>query len=154
MNRFLKTNTPWLSLLGLAVIIVILAFIFRPKSPDYQISASETIKLMNDQSVQVEVKDIAGKQLIIEIKSVNSKQLDLSLRNTSLLREKEQDIKTLITKGVERGKVDVSIFFDNPKNGHKPIKRINTKLLISIELNIIKNRLFLRIQFELTININ
>ena len=64
MNRFLKTNSPWLSLLGLAVVIVILAFIFRPKSPDYQISAAETLKLMNDQSMQVAIKDIAGKQLI------------------------------------------------------------------------------------------
>jgi|GEM_PF-929911 len=64
MNRFLKTNSLWLSLLGLAVVIVILAFIFRPKSPDFQISANEALKLMNDQSVQVEVKDIAGKQLI------------------------------------------------------------------------------------------
>ena len=64
MDRFLKTNSLWLSLLGLAVVIVILAFIFRPKSPDFQISANEALKLMNDQSVQVEVKDIAGKQLI------------------------------------------------------------------------------------------
>jgi len=64
MNRFLKTNSLWLSLLGLAVVIVIVAFIFRPKSPDFQISAGEALKLMNDQSVQVEVKDIAGKQLI------------------------------------------------------------------------------------------
>ncbi len=64
MNRFLKTNLPWLSLLGLALVIVLLAFIFRPKSPDYQISAGETLKLMNDQSMQIAVKDIAGKQLI------------------------------------------------------------------------------------------
>ncbi len=64
MNRFLKTNSPWLSLLGLAVVIVILAFIFRPKSPDFQISASEALTLMKDQSVQVEIKDIVGKQLI------------------------------------------------------------------------------------------
>jgi len=64
MNRFLKTNSLWLSLLGLAVVIVILAFIFRPKSPDFQICTSEALKLMNDQSVQVEVEDIAGKQLI------------------------------------------------------------------------------------------
>jgi 3-mercaptopyruvate sulfurtransferase SseA len=70
MNRFLKTNFPWLSLLGLAFIIVILAFIFRPKSPDYQISATETLKLMNDQSMQVAVKDIAGK-LLIDIRSAD-----------------------------------------------------------------------------------
>jgi len=64
MNRFLKTNSLWLGLLGLAIIIVIMTFIFRPKSPDFQIGASEALKLMNDQSVLVEVKDIAGKQLI------------------------------------------------------------------------------------------
>lgn len=64
MKQFLKTNSRWLSLLGLAVAIVIFTFIFRPKSPDYQISANEALKLMNDQSVQVEVKNIAGKQLI------------------------------------------------------------------------------------------
>ncbi len=64
MNRFLKTNSLWLSLLGLAVIIVVLAFIFRPKSFEYQISTEKALKLMNDQSMQVDVKDIAGKQLI------------------------------------------------------------------------------------------
>jgi len=64
MNRFLKTNLPWLSLLGLALVIILLAFIFRPKSPHYQISAAETLKLMNDQSMQIAIKDIAGKQLI------------------------------------------------------------------------------------------
>jgi len=64
MNSFLKKNSLWLSLLGLAVIIVVLAFIFRPKSIEYQLSSDETLKLMNDQSMQVAVKDIAGKQLI------------------------------------------------------------------------------------------
>lgn len=64
MNRFIKTNSPWLSLLGLAVVIVLLAFIFRPKSPHYQITANETIRLMNERSVEVDIKGIAGKQLI------------------------------------------------------------------------------------------
>lgn len=64
MNRFIKTNSPWLSLLGLAVAIVILVFIFRPKSPHYQISAGESLKLMNNPSTEVAIKDIAGKQLI------------------------------------------------------------------------------------------
>ncbi len=64
MNRFIKTNSPWLSLLGLAVVIVVLAFVFRPKPPHYQLNAKETILLMNDRSIEVEIKDIAGKQLI------------------------------------------------------------------------------------------
>jgi len=64
MNRFIESNKPWLSLLGLAVIIVFLAFIFRPKSMEYQLSADQALKLMNNQSTQVAVKDIGGKQLI------------------------------------------------------------------------------------------
>lgn len=64
MNRFIKTNSLWLSLLGLAVVIVVLAFVFRPKSPHYLLNANETIKVMNDRSIEVEIKDITGKQLI------------------------------------------------------------------------------------------
>jgi len=64
MNSFIKSNKPWLSLLGLAVIIVFLAFLFRPKSLEYQLGADKALRLMNDQSMQVAVKDIGGKQLI------------------------------------------------------------------------------------------
>ena len=68
MNSFLKNNTTWLGLLSLALLIIILAFIFRPEPPEYQISANQTLKLINDPSLQVAVKDIAGKQ-IIDIRS-------------------------------------------------------------------------------------
>lgn len=68
MNTFIKSNKIWLSLLGLAVIIVLLAFIFRPEVIHYQISANESVKLVNDQSIQVNIKDIAGKQ-VIDIRS-------------------------------------------------------------------------------------
>ena len=64
MNPFIKSNKPWLSLLGLAVIVVFLAFLFRPKSPEYQIGADQTAKLMNDPQMQVAFSDLAGKQLI------------------------------------------------------------------------------------------
>lgn len=64
MNRFIESNKPWLSLLGLAVIIVFLAFLFRPKSMEYQLGADKVLRLMNDQSMLVAVKDIGGKQLI------------------------------------------------------------------------------------------
>lgn len=64
MNRFIKTNSPWLSLLGLAVLIVVLAFIFRPKLPHYKLNDEETIRLMNDPSVEVDSKDMTKSQLI------------------------------------------------------------------------------------------
>ena len=68
MNRFLKKNKLWLSFLVLGVVLVLLAFIFRPESIHYQISANESVKLVNDQSIQMDIKDIAGKQ-IIDIRS-------------------------------------------------------------------------------------
>lgn len=64
MNRFIKSNKPWLSLLGLAVIIVILAFILRPKSIEFNTSADQTVKLMNEPQNQVALTELAGRQLI------------------------------------------------------------------------------------------
>ena len=47
---------------------------------------------------------------IVEIRSLNSKQLDLSLKASPLFREREADIRALLQKPLERGKVDVSIY--------------------------------------------
>lgn len=64
MNRFLKSNSPWLGLLALALLVIVLAFIFRPNPPDYRISADQSLKLMNDPSLAVSVKETGGKQLV------------------------------------------------------------------------------------------
>ncbi len=64
MNRFIKSNKLWLSLLGLAVIIVFLAFLFRPKAPEYQTGTDQAVKMMIDPKNQVAISDLAGKQLI------------------------------------------------------------------------------------------
>lgn len=64
MNPFIKSNKLWLSLLGLAVIIVFLAFLFKPKTLDFKISADQAVKLMSDSQMQVSIPSLAGKQLI------------------------------------------------------------------------------------------
>ena len=64
MNHFVKTNSLWLSLLGLAVVIVVLTFLFRPLSAHYRTNAKESIMLMNDRTTEIELKDLTGKQLI------------------------------------------------------------------------------------------
>jgi rhodanese-related sulfurtransferase len=64
MNPFIKTNKLWLGLLGLSVIIVFLAFLFRPKSPEYQTEINQAVKMMIDPQNQVGLSDLAGKQLI------------------------------------------------------------------------------------------
>lgn len=64
MNRFLKTDLRWLGVPGLALLIVLLAYIFRPVSPGYKIEAHEIPALMMNQSKHIDMKDLAGKQLI------------------------------------------------------------------------------------------
>jgi len=64
MNQFIKSNKLWLSLLGLAVVIVFLGFLFRPKTFDFKVNADEAVKLMNEPQMTVSINDIAGKQLI------------------------------------------------------------------------------------------
>ncbi len=50
-----------------------------------------------------------GKRFTAEIKSLNSKQMDLSIRIPQQYREFELPIRTIISKKLERGKVDVLI---------------------------------------------
>lgn len=52
------------------------------------------------------------KKISVEIKSLNSKTLDLSTRIAPLYREKEMEIRQLIAKKLERGKVDFSIWIE------------------------------------------
>lgn len=68
MNRFLKDNILWLSLLGLALLVVVASYIFRPKYPNYQTDIYQSLNLIHNQSKQISVKEISGKQ-IIDIRS-------------------------------------------------------------------------------------
>ncbi len=52
------------------------------------------------------------KKINVEVKSLNSKQLDLSTRIAPLYREKEMEIRQMVAKSVERGKVDFSIWVE------------------------------------------
>ena len=52
---------------------------------------------------------VNGKTFTAEIRSLNSKQLDLGLRLPVAYRELENDIRSLVSKRVVRGKVDLNI---------------------------------------------
>ncbi len=54
----------------------------------------------------------ADKKIIAEIKSLNSKQLDASTRVAGVYREKDIEIRNLISKRLERGKVDFALYYD------------------------------------------
>lgn len=56
--------------------------------------------------------ECGNKKIVVEIKSLNSKQLDINARIPNLYREKEMDIRALVKDKLERGKVDLTIYFD------------------------------------------
>ena len=47
---------------------------------------------------------------IVELRAVNSKQLDLTLKLYPQFKDKEADIRAMLTQPLERGKVDVAIY--------------------------------------------
>ena len=58
------------------------------------------------------IAETAQKKITIEIKSLNSKQLDLNTKMPWLYKEKELEIRNLISQRLERGKIDFSIYCD------------------------------------------
>lgn len=68
-----------------------------------------------------------GKKINVEVKSLNSKALDLSTRIAPLYREKEMEIRQIITAKLLRGKVDFAIWID--KDASVDAAPINTALV-------------------------
>ena len=60
--------------------------------------------------------DCGTKKVIVEVKSLNSKQLDINLRTPSIFKEKDIEIRNMIKNVLERGKVDMYIYFDNAED--------------------------------------
>ncbi|HRG37371.1 MAG TPA: YicC family protein [Bacteroidia bacterium] len=58
------------------------------------------------------IAEVAGKKVNVEIRSLNSKQLDLNFRIPYIYKEKELELRSEVSKQVERGKVDVSIYLE------------------------------------------
>lgn len=53
-----------------------------------------------------------GKKIHVEVKSLNSKSMDLSTRIAPLYREKEMELRQLLSKSLERGKVDFTLWVE------------------------------------------
>jgi len=63
-----------------------------------------------------------GKNITVEVKSLNSKQLDLNVKTPMIYRDREYDIRNLLTSKLTRGKVDFYINVDEKKeNSALPI---------------------------------
>lgn len=59
------------------------------------------------------IVELPTKKITVEIKSLNSKQLDLSLRVSPTLREHEMELRNIIARNLERGKVEASVYVEN-----------------------------------------
>jgi uncharacterized protein (TIGR00255 family) len=70
---------------------------------------------------------VGTKTMTVEIKSVNSKFFDLSLRLPSAYKEKDLELRSALTKDLERGKMDVVFSIDSPDAPKKT--SINTALV-------------------------
>jgi len=81
------------------------------------------------------------KKITVEVKSLNSKSFDLSARIAPLYREKEMEIRQILSKALERGKIDFSIWVEKEagadatpinselaQNYYKQIKSLSAKL--------------------------
>jgi uncharacterized protein (TIGR00255 family) len=89
------------------------------------------------------IAETPQKKITIEIKSLNSKQLDINTKLPWIYKEKEIEIRNLISQTLERGKIDLTIFFDMLEDEFIPV--INKSIVrdyynqlkeISGELNI------------------
>ena len=73
--------------------------------------------------------EFGNKKISVELKSINSKFFDLTLRIPSGYREKEFELRTELSRMVERGKLDCSIAVDAAEANKKV--SINTGLVKS-----------------------
>ncbi len=54
--------------------------------------------------------EFSSKKITVEVRSLNSRQLDLNLRMPYSYKEKELELRAEISKQIERGKVDITVF--------------------------------------------
>lgn len=59
------------------------------------------------------VSECTDKNVVVEVKSLNSKQLDLNVRVPYIYKEKELQIRNLASEQLSRGKIELSVYFEN-----------------------------------------
>lgn len=60
-----------------------------------------------------------GKRFTIELKSLNSKNIDLGIKIPTFYREKEPEIRTLLSEKLIRGKIDLMMFVEQSDYDHR-----------------------------------
>lgn len=73
------------------------------------------------------ITQIPNKKITVELKSLNSKNFDLNARIPSQYREKELDLRNIISNSLKRGKVDLSIYVEF--TGEQTSTNVNTEVV-------------------------
>jgi uncharacterized protein (TIGR00255 family) len=67
------------------------------------------------------IAETQQKKITVEIKSLNSKQLDTTTKLPWLYKEKDLEIRNLISQKLERGKIEFTVYFDNVDEEFVPV---------------------------------
>ena len=70
-----------------------------------------------------------NKTITIFVKTLNSKQIDISTRIPALYREKELELRTMVSEKLVRGKVELSISIDEANTSLSGVQQINVEAL-------------------------
>lgn len=72
----------------------------------------------------------AGKSITVFVKTLNSKQIDISSRIAPCYREREIEIRNLISETLMRGKIELSITVEDLASSLSGVQRINEAALL------------------------
>jgi len=71
------------------------------------------------------------KKINVEIRSLNSKQADINTRISSVYREKELEVRKVLTKELQRGKIDFALYAENISSSSNV--QVNSELIESYQ---------------------
>lgn len=76
-------------------------------------------------------------KITVEIKSLNSKQLDLNVRLPFILRESEIEVRNIVSRTLERGKVDVNVIVENlPSAAVTSVSELNVEAMAAYKAQV------------------
>ncbi len=73
--------------------------------------------------------EVNNKKITLEVKALNSKQIDINVRLPMVFREKEIEIRKVLSEKLVRGKVDLTLYVEN--HGSESNSKINEPILLS-----------------------
>ena len=80
--------------------------------------------------------ELENKKITVEIKSLNSKQLDLFARVPNIYKEKEIELRNMISKKLERGKIEFGIYVESL--GKETTSQLNVPIIESYYRQIVE----------------